>query len=439
MIGLIVVVVVGVYIAWQVSGPDAEVDVIAPRRETIRVYVNERAVTELPHDYLISMPISGWLQRLDLREGDRVKAGQVVARLDTHDLSSRMGQVEQRIAVLTSRISKTSDNRLEENSLIEANATVKALDETVEAAKSNVKASKAVADFARYEVDRLKKLGEAGATADREVRQSEMIYRKAWAEYQSDSFELAAMKTIAAVSHIGPKFIMDYIDLKSYDREQYRRQLDEARAELEIAKRNLARAKIESPIDGVVLARYQTRRQFLPAGTVLLTIGRLDDMEVIAEVLTERATRISPGDPVDIFGKAIPNGPVAGKVWRVYPAGFKKISSLGVEQQRVNVAIKLDDRPMRLGVAFRVHVRIYYDQADDTLTLPRTALFRGAKGGWQVMIVRDGKTELQPVEVGLTNDDRAQILVGLNLDDQIVAKPSGDITAGMKVEVRTAD
>jgi HlyD family secretion protein len=206
-----------------------------------------------------------------------------------------------------------------------------------------------------------------------------------------------------------------------------------------MAKRNVSRATIESPVDGVVLKRHETRRQYLPAGTPLLTVGRLDDMEVVAEVLTERAMRISPGHPVEIYGEGIENGPLTGKVLRVYPAGFKKISSLGVEQQRVNVAVKLEHRPERMGVEFRVDVRIFYDEARNVPTLPRTALFRGEAGGWQVMIVRDGVTRVRTVKVGLMNEDMAQIAEGLGQQDEVVARPSREVGEGMKVRVLSAE
>jgi HlyD family secretion protein len=433
---LIIVVIVAALLVWQRMRPAATVQVIRPRVQTIRAYVEEQAVTELPHDYLISMPISGWLQRIELREGDPVKADEVVARLDQHDLEDRVHQAEQRIAVLETKIAETEDHRLEENALVETEATVKAIDETVAAAEAKLEATKAILEFAESELARIKRVGETGAASPRELREAETEQRRANAEYKSDALELAALKTLAAVSYIGPKFIRDYIDRKNFKKDEYEKQLREATAELEIQKRNLARAEIRSPIYGVVLERHQTRRQYLTAGTPLLTIGRLDDMEVIAEVLTERATRISPGDPVEVSGEAIVAGPIGGRVSRVYPAGFKKISSLGVEQQRVKVAVKLDDRPERLGVAFRVHVRIFYDQAENALTLPRTALFRGEHGEWQVMAVVDGRTELRTIEVGIMNDEDAQILSGLTAVDQIVAHPSRDVTASMKVETR---
>lgn len=157
----------------------------------------------------------------------------------------------------------------------------------------------------------------------------------------------------------------------------------------------------------------------------------------LAEVLTQRATRIAAGNPVEISGQAISDGPINGRVLRVYPAGFKKISSLGVEQQRVKVAVKLDRPPQRLGVGFRVYVRIFYDHAENAVTLPRICLFRGDGGGWQVMLVGDGRTELRPVTLGLLNDDLAEITKGLTPKDMIVTRLSREITAGMRVKIET--
>lgn len=435
--GLLVMVLAAVVIValmiWNTFQPEATLEVVTPTVQTIRVYVEEQAITELPHDYLISMPIAGWLEVIPLREGDAVTKGQVVAKLETHDLEDRVHQARQRIAVLETQIAETSDHRLEENALVETQATVKAIDETVMAAEAKLEASKALLDYNESEVQRIKGLLESESAVGRELATAEMEFRRARAGYEGDRLELAALKTLAAVSYIGPKFITDYIDRKSFTLAQREKDLVEAKTQLQIEQRNLGRTEIRSPIDGVVLERHRTRRQFLAAGTPLLTIGRLDDMEVVAEVLTERATRIKPGNTVDVYGQAVPDGPITGTVLRVYPSGFKKISSLGVEQQRVKVAIHLEDRPEALGVEFRVYVRIYYDQADNALTIPRTSLFRGAAGEWNVMLVRNGRTELRTVSVGLRNDDLAEISQGLARDDTVVARPSREITPGMRV------
>jgi HlyD family secretion protein len=433
---IVVVLVIAAGVVWQKTRPEAELEVISPDTGTIRAFVEEQAKTELPRDYLIAMPISGWLDPITLREDDAITQGQVLATLDKADLQDRVQQARNRIAVLKTKIEQTNDHRLEDNAKVEIDATVIAINKTVEAGEAKLKAAKAVADFAKSELERVSGLADVNVAADRELREVETTWRRADAEYQSDALELAALKTLQAVSYIGPKFITDYVDRKKFDRDSYRQQLAEAEAALAIEQRNLERAEMTSPIDGVVLERFQTRRQYLAAGTPLLTVGKLDDIEVIAEVLTERATRIRRGTPVEVYGEAIIDGPVAGEVTRVYPAGFKKISSLGVEQQRVKVAIQLDRRPARLGVGYRVQVRIYYDEANDAMTLPRTALFRDKRGNWQVMVVEEGRTRLRTVEVGLMNDDQAEILSGLTEYDRIVAKPSRDVNEDMRVTIR---
>lgn len=430
-------VIIVAWVVWRTLQPDAVVIVVSPTVQTIRAYVEEQAVTELPYDYLISMPIAGWLEPITLREGDPVQEGEVAARLETDDLRDRVHQVKQRIAVLKTQIAETTDHRLEENALVETKATVKAIDETVKAAEAKLEASQALLDFTHAEVGRVKGLLERASASDRELREAELAFRRARAEYQGDKLELAALKTIAAVSYIGPKFITDYIDRKSFTLEQRQKESVEAKTQLQIEERNLARAEMRSPVDGVVLARHQTRRQALAAGTPLLTVGRLDDIEVMAEVLTERATRIVPGDAVEVYGQALPEGPIPGTVLRVYPAGFTKISSLGVEQQRVKVAVKLEHRPERLGVGFRVYVRIFYEKAEDAVTVPRTCLFRDEPGGWSVLVVRDGRTQLRAVRVGVMNDERAQITGGLTTEDSVVARPSREITPGLRVKAIT--
>lgn len=430
-----IVVLLGTFLAYRSRLPQATLTAVHPRSGTIRVYVQELATTQLPQDYLVAMPIPGWLNPIELREGDAVKQGQVIATLDTADLKDRVRQVEERMAALEANIAKTADNTMENDALLQAEAIVSAMNETVKAAEAKLEASKALADFAKEDVERFRKLEKGNATTERELHSAEANWRKASADHQSDALNLAALKIVNAVSYVTPKLIRDYIGKKQYDKQAYERQLLEAKAQLAIEKRNLERATITSPIDGVVLRRHETRHQYLQPGMPLLTLGNLDTMEVVAEVLTERAMLIRPGDPVEITGEGLPDGPIGGKVLRVYPAGFKKISSLGVEQQRVNVTLGLEKRPPQLGVDYRVEVRIYYGNAENTLILPRTSLFRGEDGGWMVMVVRSGRTQLQPVKIGLMNDSEAQILEGLSAQDEVVARPSREIQPGMRVEV----
>ena len=434
----IVVVLAIAYGVYETRRPQMTLEIVAPRAGTIRAYVEEQAVTRLPRETLIAMPIAGWLQPIELREGDTVAAEQVVAQLDEADLRDRVLQAEARIARLENQIREVDDNRLEEHALTETLETITAIAHMVAASEAKLLATRALREFDETELERVTGLMEAGQATDLELREAQLALKRSFAEFRSDELELAALKTVEAISHIGPKFIRDYTDRKSFTKETRQRELDEARAELQIVQRDLERTQIASPIAGVVLERHQTRRQYLSAGTPLLTIGRMDELEVLAEVLTEQATQLAPDDAVEIFGQTLADGPIAGRVTRIYPAGFTKISSLGVEQQRVNVTIAIDRRPEVLGVGFRVYVRIFHDSAENALIVPRTTLVRTITGQWRAIVVRAGLTELRDVTVGLTNDDEAQIVAGLSAADRVVLRPSREIEAGVRVNTRAA-
>jgi HlyD family secretion protein len=187
-----------------------------------------------------------------------------------------------------------------------------------------------------------------------------------------------------------------------------------------------------------VLQRPIRDEQFLAAGTKLVEIGDLNDLEVEADILSQDVQKINDGDVVEITSASLAK-PLMGRVTRKYPAAFTKISSLGVEQQRVKVIIGFDDasRPrvheLGLSVGYRVHVRIRTADKSSALVVPRSALFRGPKGNWQVYAVVSRRAKLRDVQVGLMNDERAEITSGLDKGDQVVLAPEAGLADGARV------
>jgi multidrug efflux pump subunit AcrA (membrane-fusion protein) len=115
-----------------------------------------------------------------------------------------------------------------------------------------------------------------------------------------------------------------------------------------------------------------------------------------------------------------------------------------VEQQRVRVIIAfglgeldaLKERGRELGADYRVRVRIFTGSRSNTITIPRSALFRGSEGDWQVFAVREGQAKRIDVKVGLLNDFRAEILEGIQADEQVIIAPEASLQDGQKVEPR---
>ena len=210
-------------------------------------------------------------------------------------------------------------------------------------------------------------------------------------------------------------------------------QLEQARARLARAEHDEALAEVRSPVDGVVLERFQQGDSAVAAGTPLLLIGNVDDMEVVAEVLTQDALRLAPGAAVELTA-ATRHQPISGKVKRIDPAGFTKVSSLGVEQQRVNVIVTLGEHPADLGVGYQLQARFYTGIAPDALSVPRFSVLQAPDQSYYVLKVVDGKLHRQTVTLGLCNDLRLQVVSGLNDDARIVAAPDTSMREGQPIE-----
>lgn len=127
--------------------------------------------------------------------------------------------------------------------------------------------------------------------------------------------------------------------------------------------------------------------------------------------------------------------PLGGRVRRIEPSGFTKISALGVEEQRVNVLVDFDDKPP-LGDGYRVEVRIIVAERADVLKVPASSLFRVGTD-WAVYKVEGGHAKRQIVKVGQQNGLEAEILEGLSAGEQVVVYPSDAVAEGVKVTARS--
>jgi HlyD family secretion protein len=191
-----------------------------------------------------------------------------------------------------------------------------------------------------------------------------------------------------------------------------------------------------APASGRVLKIVQDSEATVLPGTPLADIGNPLDLEVVADLLSTDAVQIKVGAPVRIDGWG--GKPIKGKVVRVDPAGFLKVSALGIEEQRVRVTIDFADPPETwdsLGHDYRVVVHVTTWSASDALTVPVSALFR--KGDqWAVFADENGRARVRPVHIGHRNNRVAEVMSGLAAGDRVVLHPSDRITDGTKVAQR---
>ncbi len=192
--------------------------------------------------------------------------------------------------------------------------------------------------------------------------------------------------------------------------------------------------RIFSPVDGVVLRRLRESEAVVPAGEPLLEVGDPRELEVVTDYLSNDAVRMRAGQRalVDRWGG---DRPLEGRVLRVEPHGFTKISALGVEEQRVNVVIALEEpfeARSRLGDGYRVETRVVVWETDDALKVPVGALFRRGED-WAVFVLADGQASERTVSIGERNQQEAQVLEGLEAEDRVIVYPGDSVQEGVAV------
>jgi HlyD family secretion protein len=435
---------VGVVLLALLSGgcsPAVTVETAPATVGPIREFIDEQAKTRLPTTHLITMPAAGRIEAIALTEGATVRRGDVVAQLVPRDVELAVNQARAAVDRLAASIRENDDVNVERTGYRQAEQFVTSMARTVEAAFERVKAGLARLDYTESNLARIATLAAGGAQSQDDLERARLQRLESGFDLQQDRLVHAAMTAMQAATDMMPTMIQQYIDRKRITGEALREQKAEADARLEQALQDQQRAQMRSPVDGVVLQRHVSNERFLPAGERLLEIGSLDEMEIEAEVLTLDVVAAKVGDRVEIYGAAIGPTPAHGTVARIYPAGFTKVSSLGVEQQRVLVIVRFDEGELRrllterrLGVGYHVRVRIVTAAKDGALVVPRAALFRSNQSGWQLYVVRGGRAVLQPVEVGLMNDEQAEILSGLEADEPVVIAPESTLADGVRVE-----
>jgi HlyD family secretion protein len=382
-----VLVVIGI-VAVAMWPRTLEVDVASVSRGPMRVTIDEDGETRVRDRFVVSSPVAGRLQRIELEPGDRVVRGKtVVARLSpaTSPLIDPRTRMELAAAVEAARA-----------------AVGQARAERARAAETLARAKTTLANQTT--------LSKAGAIARDDVDAAETAVRAADEALKAAEFTVRRSES----------------------------ELESAQARLDGPTTGGRTVTVVAPVDGVILKRVRESETLVPAGDPLVEIGDPRRIEIVADFLSTDAVRIPPGAAV-IIEQWGGGEPLHGKVRRIEPSGFMKVSALGVEEQRVNIVIDFVDPPAAahlLGDAYRVEVRAVIWQEDNVLKVPVGALFRRGEG-WAVFRIEEGRALLTDVRLGQRNETDGQILQGLSEGQTVILHPPDTLMDQMKVAPRT--
>lgn len=364
------------------------VDVAEVRRGNLRVTVDEDGKTRVVDRYLVSAPLSGNLARMELDPGAAVHQGDVLARLVPIDAPM-----------------------LDARTRAEANARVGVAEAQVQQTRLAIERGRVASEFLAREATRQRELANSGSLAAQLAERAEMDARTAREELRSLEFGVRVAES----------------------------QLRLAQTALRRLEGGTAGEQIDvvSPIDGHVLRVAQQSAGVVQAGMPLLELGDKSHLEIVVDVLTSDAVRIRPGiaAELDRWGG---QGVLGAHVKRIEPSAFTRISALGVEEQRVNVVLELDDPRERwesLGDGYRVEARILVTEVTDVVLVPSSALFRHGDE-WAVYAVENAHVARRTVRTGERNGIDVQVLEGLAPGAVVIVHPSDAVKEGVEVERR---
>lgn len=315
---LVLAVVVGGGV-WYVLSSRIEVVVAAVDQGPIEEFIDEQGKTRLPQTYLITMPYAGRIEAITLTEGTPVEKGQQVAGIVPLDLELSLDAAKSAVERLQASIAENKDVTVEQTGKAQALQFVKSMHKSVEAAVNRVIAGEGKLEFAAKQLERYRGLREKTAASQEEFDQKVLDDIQSKVDLQQDKLVQAAMEALEIGTALMPTMIQQYIDRKGLTVKVYEEQKQEALARLKQAMEDERRGRMSSPVSGAVLKRAVSNERYLPAGEVLLEIGRLEDLEVEAEVLSQDVVRVKRGDPVSIYGPAIGPKPARGRVEKNLP------------------------------------------------------------------------------------------------------------------------
>lgn len=373
---------------WALRPKPIPVEAARVSRGPLVVAIEESGMTRVKDRYAVSAPVTGSLARVSLEPGDLVSEGDTLAE-----------------------IAPAASALFDERTRAEAEARLGAALSALGQARAQEARALAAQELAAQELARVKTLHDAGSTSKQNLEQALFLQRMRAEERASALF---------ATKVAGEEVRIARVALGRDGQGSRQRHVD-----------------VLAPVSGRVLRVHQKSAGLVQAGSALLEVGDLAGLEVVVDLLTTDAVQVQPGTAVSIQGWGQAHA-LSGRVRRVEPSAFTRVSALGIDEQRVNVLIALTDPRdtwNALGDGYHVQVRLVIWESPDVVRVPQGALFRHGDG-FAVFRLEGDVARRVPVEVGQRGESEAEVLGGLTAGDRVIVHPSDRVQEGIHVVTR---
>jgi len=379
--------------------PPTPVEVDDVTRGPIDLIVTADAVLYPFNQANVTSKISAPVRRVLVNRGDAVKAGQLLAELESRDLAAGAEESRSQLDQAQAAYQTTSAATVPED-------RTKSL--------ADVQASQQALDAAKKLYDNRVELQKEGALAQKLVDDAKVAMVQAQSQLDTAQRHLQSVQQVTGTEQV----------------RSAQAQVSAAKAHYDSAAVQVTFAEIRSPINGIVSDRSIYPGDTPAPGMPIVSIVDISKVVARANIPVKDAAPIHVGRPATITG---PEGVLPGKVVVVSPAVDPSTTTVEVWVEADNPANK-----MKPGGTVRVSIRV--DLINDTLLVPAGALLNSDEGGEKVMVVgKDSLARERKVTVGVREGNRVQILGGVTEGEKVITSGGLGLDDKAKVTVKSED
>lgn len=373
LILLLLLVVFGVFRWWQ--GPQVTGYTLEPMPLVQSVVATGQVITVSRTQ--VGSEVTGVVLERRVKEGDRVKPGDLLVVLKSDELAAQVRQAE--VAL----------NELATNRRPQASA--------------ELASAKAQLEQASREATR-RRNAEAGILSAEEIEQAVEAERVARNNYETVRLKAAALAP---------------------------GQVEEAslREQLSVAQAQLAKTKIRATVAGTVLTRDVEPGDLVQPGRTLFTIAMDGNTEIRVPLDERNLSRLALSQKATAIADAYPDKPFPARINFIAP-------SIDPQRGTVEVRLSVDPVPDFLRQDMTVSVNVETGRRDRTLAIPNDALGKVQGDQATVLLVRDSKIQRQKVKLGLRGLAMSEVISGLKVGDQVLSDATSTLKDGTRVRFK---
>jgi HlyD family secretion protein len=383
VVGVLVVIAVILFAKTQSK---IQVDLFTLKKGDIKELVELQGNIELKKKETIYSKVTGSVANIYVNEGDQVKLKTKLAKLDIQDIDLQIEKAQDAYdTAKTALHTQSKQNRL------------------------------------------------AVENAQNQYGHENEIYMNMKELYQNNSISLQDLKNQESVLKTAQNTLKNAQQAMNESIKQAQTSTRQAELQLQELINNKNRTNIRTSMTGVVIKKsIEKGNQVLP-GQELFTIGDYSTAYIKCYVLVDDIVKVELGQRAEIYGDVLNDRYIQGKVSYIAPKAESNISSLGIEQQRVEVRVSFNNN-VNLKPGYNVNVDIVTNEKANTLYVPVKAVFQKDNKDSVFVINNSSTVVIRQVRTGIENADYYEILEGLNEGDKVVVNPPSTLNQGVKVK-----